>query len=205
MHNSKNSALSKDIIFGASNQTDINSTFNSPLSLEELSVANAIETLKKVILPTKEAVQVFSNLEQLREAVKLRNERQVVKLPANIIETPKFHEVKSESVELSDSVKETFARIGARAREAFVEEQIERSNLYNIPYENYGDDYYRLMQDIDQYEFLLEKADELNINWDNSEYDPIALEQLIEEREEQARNEINELRWGYYASRGVTV
>lgn len=151
MDNTNNSALSKDIIFGASNHTSINSTFNSPLSLEELSVAKAIETLKKVILPTKEAVQVFSNLEQLREAVKLRNERQVVKLPANIIETPKFHEVKSESVELSDSVKETFARIGARAREAFVEEQIERSNLYNIPYENYGDDYYRLMQDIDQY------------------------------------------------------
>lgn len=76
---------------------------------------------------------------------------------------------------------------------------------YNIPYESYGDDYYRLMQDIDQYEFLLEKADELNINWDHSEYDPIALEQLIEEQEEQARNEINELRWGYFASRGVAV
>jgi hypothetical protein len=205
MHNSNNSALSKDIIFGASNHTNINSTFNIPSSLEELSVTKAKEALTKNLLAPTEAMQVLSNLEAAKEATEIFNERNNVKLPANIIETPKFHEVKSESVELSDSVKETFARIGARAREAFVEEQIERSNLYNIPYENYGDDYYRLMQDIDQYEFLLEKADELNINWDNSEYDPIALEQLIEEREEQARNEINELRWGYYASRGVTV
>ena len=206
MHNSNNSALSKDVIFGASNHTNVNSTFSSSSSLEELSVTKAIETLKKVILPTKEAAQVFSNLEQLRAAVKIHNEcKSKEQLPINITETPKFHEVKGESVELSDSAKETFAKISARAREAFVEEQIERANLYNIPYESYGDDYYRLMQDIDQYEFLLEKADELNINWDDSEYNPIVLEQLIEEREEQARNEINELRWGYYASRGVTV
>ena len=194
MDNTNNSALSKDIIFQASNHTSINSTFNNSSIFEEISVAKA-----------KEAMQVLSNLGSAVEATKIFNERNNPKLSANITETPKFHQAKSQSLELSDSVKETFARIGARAREAFVEEQIERANLYNIPYENYGDDYYRLMQDIDQYEFLLEKADKLNINWDNSEYDPIALEQLIEEREEQARNEINELRWGYYASRGVTV
>jgi hypothetical protein len=61
------------------------------------------------------------------------------------------------------------------------------------------------MQGIDQYEFLLEKADELNINWDDSEYDPIALEQLIEEREEEARNERNQLHCDYYSSVRVAV
>ena len=53
-------------------------------NFEEISVAKAIETLKKMLLPTKEAVQVFSNLEQARLAVKIYNERQAVKLPANI-------------------------------------------------------------------------------------------------------------------------
>ncbi|WPX99847.1 hypothetical protein Megpolyxen_01755 (plasmid) [Candidatus Megaera polyxenophila] len=196
MHNSNNFALSKDTIFGAKNHTNINSTFNSPLSLEKLSVIKAKEAL---------TMQVLSNLEATEKATVIFNERKSTELPANITETPKFHEAKNESVELSNSAKETFARIGARAREAFIEDQIERAMAYNIAYKSYGDDYYRLMQDIDQYEFLLEKAEELDINWDASEYDPIALEQLIEEREEQARNEINELRWGYFASRGVAV
>jgi hypothetical protein len=196
MDNTTNSALSKDTIFGASNHTNINPTFNIPSSLEELSVIKAKEAL---------TMQVLSNLEATEKATVIFNERKSTELPANITETPKFHEAKNESVELSNSAKETFARIGARAREAFIEDQIERAMAYNIAYESYGDDYYRLMQDIDQYEFLLEKAEELDINWDASEYDHIALEQLIEEREEQARNEINELRWSYFASRGVTV
>lgn len=205
MHNSNNFALSKAIIFQAKNHANINSVLNNSSVLEEISVSKAKEALTKNLLAPREAMQVLSNLETAKKATEIFNERNNVKLPANITETPKFHEAKSESVELSDSAKETFARIGARAREAFIEEQIERAIAYNIPYERYSDDYYRLMQDIDQYEFLLEKADELNINWDDSEYDPIALEQIIEEQEEQARNEINELRWSYFASRGVTV
>ena len=117
-------------------------------SLEEISVVKAKEYLKKMILPQKEAAQIFSNLEQLRQAVKISNERQVAKLPDNLTELPKFHEAKTESLELPESAKETFARIVIRVREEFVEEQIERANFYNIPYETYGDNYYQLMQDI---------------------------------------------------------
>jgi len=205
MHNSNNSALSKDTIFGASNHTDINSILNNAAVLEEISVAKARETLRKMLLPTKEAVQVFSNLEQLREAIKISNERQATELPENIKETPKFHEVKSESVELSDSAKETFARIGARAREAFIEDQIERAIAYNIPYERYSDDYYRLMQDIDQYEFLLEKAEDLGIYFDTSEYDPVALEQEIEAYRESERRSNNLMHSDYFYSRRVAL
>jgi hypothetical protein len=205
MHNSNNSALSKDTIFGASNHTNINFTLNNSSVLEEISVSKAKEALKKMLLPTKEAVQVFSNLEQLREAVKLNNERQATELPENIKETPKFHEVKSESVELSDSAKETFARIGARAREAFIEDQIERAIAYNIPYERYSDDYYRLMQDIDQYEFLLEKAEDLGIYFDTSEYDPVALEQEIEAYRESERRSNNLMHSDYFYSGRVAL
>ena len=176
------------------------------LSLEDISVEKAKEALKKGLFGTKEAVQVFSNLEQLRKAVKIFNERQrKEQLPANITETPKFHEAKSEPVELSDSARETFARIGERAREAFIEEQIERATFYNIPYKIYGDNYYQLMIDIDKYEYLLERAKDYCIDWDASEYDMLALEQEIEEAEHNAYIHDQELRSYYSQSRGVEV
>ena len=175
-------------------------------NLEELSVAKAKETLRKMLLPSKEAVQVFSNLEQLRKAVKIFNERQgKEQLPANITEAPKFHEAKGQSVELSVSDRDTFARIGERAREAFIEEQIERASLYNIPYENYGDNYYQLMVDIDHYEYLLERAKDYCVDWDTSEYDPVALEQAIEEAEYNAYTADQELRSYFSLTRGVEV
>ena len=160
---------------------------------------------KKMLLPTKEAVQVFSNLEQVRLAVKIYNERQAVKLPANITETPKFHEAKNEPFELSASTRDIFTRIGERAREAFIEEQIERANFYNISYELYGDNYYQLMQDIDRYEYLLEKSKDYCVDWDTSEYDPVALEQLIEEAEHNAYLHYQELRSYFSLTRGVEV
>jgi len=183
----------------------VNCELSAVSRLEELSVAKAKETLRKMLLPTKEAVQVFSNLEQLREAIKISNERQAVKLPANITEAPKFHEAKSEPVELSASAKETFARIGERAREAFREEQIERAMFYNIPYKSYGDNYYQLMVDIDKYEYLLGKANDYCVDWDSSEYDLVALEQAIEEAEHNAYMHDQELRSYYSQSRGVEV
>jgi hypothetical protein len=174
-------------------------------SLEEISIAKAKKVLRKMLLPTKEAVQVFSNLEQLRQAVKISNERQVAKLPDNLTELPKFHEAKTESLELPESTKETFARIVIRVREEFVEEQIERANFYNIPYETYGDNYYQLMQDIDQYEYLLEKAKDYCVDWDTSEYEPLALEQELEEAEHNAYMADQELRAYFSLTRGVEV
>jgi hypothetical protein len=169
--------------------------------LEAMSVAKA-----------KEALQILKNLEAKKEAIRIFEERKqseqnlktiIDQLPDNITETPKFHEAKSESVELSDTARKTFARIGARAREAFIEDQIERAMVYNIPYESYWDDYYRLMQDIDKYEFLLEKAKEYCVDWDISEYDPLALEQEIEEAEHLAYLQDQEVRFYYSITRGV--
>jgi hypothetical protein len=221
MHNSNNSALSKDRIFGASNHTDINSVFNSVSSLEDFSVAKAKEALRKMLLPTKEAVQVFSNLEQLREAVKIYNERKATELPTNITETPKFHKAKSESVELSDSAKETFARIGERARLASLDEQIEearkhfkqtfakqqarRARKYNIPFDARSVDYHQLSRKIDQYEFLLDEAKRWDISWDIKIYDPVVLEQEIEEARSRYWGETKAMRSDYYSSRRVAV
>ena len=221
MHNSNNSALSKDTIFEASNHTNINSVFNSVSSLEDFSVAKAKEALKEMLLPTKEAVQVFSNLEQARLAVKIFNERQAVKLPTNITETPKFHEAKSESLELSDSAKETFARIGERARSKSLNEQIEearadfkqtftkqqtrRARKYNIPFDAETVDYHQLSRKIDQYEFLLDETKRWDISWDINVYDPVALEQELEEARSRYWGETRVMRSDYYSSRRVAV
>jgi hypothetical protein len=169
------------------------------------STSCELSMTKKVILP-KEAMQLLSNLEALKEAGKAYFQRNSQKaLPDHISEFPKFHEAKEDKVELSDSTKETFARIVIRVREEFVEEQIERANFYNIPYETYGDNYYQLMQDIDQYEYLLEKAKDYCVDWDTSEYEPLALEQELEEAEHNAYMHDQELRSYYSQSRGLEV
>ncbi|MGL5716215.1 MAG: hypothetical protein ACRCX2_24570 [Paraclostridium sp.] len=186
--------------------------FSSTKSLEAMSVDKAKEALLTKGISPKEAYQILKNLENKKEAIRIFEERKqseenlkkiIDQLPDNITETPKFHEAKSESVELSDSARDTFARIGVRAREAFIEEQVERAISYNIPYERYNDDYYQLMQDIDQYEFLLEKAKEYCVDWDISEYDPLALEQEIEEAEHLAYLQNQEVRFYYAITRGV--
>jgi len=216
MHNSNNSALSKDRIFEASNHTNINSVFSGTSNLEDISVTKAKEALRKMLLPTKEAVQVFSNLEQAKLAVKIYNERQAVKLPTNITETPKFHEAKSESLELSDSAKETFARIGERARAKSLDEQIEearanfkqtftkqqtrRARKYNIPFDPNTVDYHQLSRKINQYEFLLDEAKRWDISWDIKVYDPAALEQELEEARSRYWSETRSMRSDYYSS-----
>lgn len=183
-------------------------------SLEDTCVAKAREALRQMLISPKEALQVLKNLEAKKEAIRIFEERNqskenlekiIDRLPANITDKPKFHEAKADSVELSQSAKETFTRIGARAREAFIEEQIERAMFYNISYKSYGDNYYQLMVDIDKYEYLLEKANDYCIDWDASEYDVLALEQEIEEAEHNAYMANQALRSYYSQSRGVEV
>jgi hypothetical protein len=146
MHNSNNSALSKDIFFQAKNHTNINSISNNSSALKEISIAKAKKPLTKSLLTSREVMQMLSNLEAAREAIKIFNERNNIKLPDNITEPPNFNRNKTKSANLPESAEETFSGIRARARKAFVK-----------------------------------KADELNINGNISEHDPLALEQAIEE------------------------
>ena len=133
---SNNSALSKDIFFQAKNHTNINSILNKSSALKEINVAKAKKALTKNLLTPKEAIQVLSNLEAAREAIKIFNERNNIKLPDNITEIPKFNENKAESVNLFECTKETFAGIGARVRKAFVEKAAELNINGNISEHN---------------------------------------------------------------------
>ena len=208
MHNSNNSALSKDTIFGAKNHTDINSTFSSASILEDISVAKAKQALSKKLLALKEAIQLSD---------KPINTAQT----NNITETLSFHEAKAESLELSDSAKETFARIGERARskslneqieearahfkQTFTKEQTRRARKYNIPFDANSVDYHELSRKIDEYEFLLDEAKRWDISWDIQVYDPVALEQELEEARSRYWGETRAMRSDYYSSRRVAV
>jgi len=208
MHNSNNSALSKDRIFGAKNHSNINSVFSSGSILEEISVAKAKEALSKKLVALKEAIQ-------------LSNKPINTALPNNITETPSFHEAKAESVELSQSAKETFARTCERARSKSLNEQIEearahfkqtftkqqtrRARKYNIPFDASSVDYHQLSRKIDQYEFLLDEAKRWDISWDIKVYDPAALEQELEEARNRYWGETSKLRSDYYSSVRVAV
>jgi len=208
MHNSNNSALSKDTIFGAKNHTNINSTFSSASILEDISVARAKEALSKKLVALKEAIQ-------------LSDKHINTTLPTSITETPKFHEAKAESVELSQSTKETFARIGERVRskslneqieearvhfkQTFTKEQTRRARKYNIPFDASIVDYHQLSRKIDQYEFLLDEAKRWDILWDIKIYDPVALEQEIEEARRIYWADTQTKRSDYYSSVRVAV
>lgn len=170
MHNSNNSASSKDIFFQAKNHTNINSILNNSSVLKEISVTTAKKALTKNLLAPREAMQMLSNLEAARKAIKIFNAYNNIKLPDNITEIPKFNENKAEPVNLSACIKEIFVRIGVRARKAFVK-----------------------------------KAEELNINWGISKYDPIALEQAIEEAKHNSYLQDKGLRFYFSITRRVGV
>jgi hypothetical protein len=193
-------ALARDILTANNlNKTAECDTITYKSTSCELSMTN------KVIMP-KEALQLLSNLEALKEAGKAYFQRNNKKaLPDHISEIPKFHEAKEDKIELSDSTKETFTRIGARARKAFIKEQMARANKYNIPYDCYNVNFLELSYKIDHYEMLLEEAKDLGIYWEISDYDVVALEQEIESYKENERKSRDLMYSDYMYSRKVAV
>ena len=157
----------------------------------------------KVITP-KGAMQGLANLEALKEALTIFFQKNSTKELSNNIKTVlTFFEPQVERVELSNDAKETFAMIGARARREFIKEQTARADKYNIPYDAHNVNFLELSQKIDEYEELLKKAKDYCIDWDTSEYDPVALHQEIEEQERRASYENDDLYAYFVHSRGL--
>jgi len=180
---------------------------NKDMKCDTITYKSTCElSMPKDVITPKMAFQLLNNLEALKEAGKVYFQRNSQKaLPDHISETPKFHEAKTESVELTDSAKETMDRIGVRARKAFIKEQIERADKYNIPYDSSNVDFLKLSYEIDKYEMLLEEAKDLGIYWEISDYDPVALEQEIESYKESERKSRDLMYSDYLHSRRVAV
>lgn len=71
---------------------------------------------------------------------------------------------------------------------------IAKANKYSIPYDEEAINLLELIELVDEYELLLAEAEEYNINWDISQYDPIALTQEIDyvrRSETEGNNDLN--------------
>ena len=95
--------------------------------------------------------------------------------------------------------------IGTRARNQFVKEQMKRADKYNVPYNCHTVNFLDLSYRINHYEMLLEEAKELGIYWEISDYDPVALEQEIENHKESERRSRDHMYSDYLHSRRVAV
>lgn len=87
-------------------------------------------------------------------------------------------------------------------KEQYREELLERAGALNIPFNQEDWAWSDLSDIVCEYEALLEEAREYGIDWDLSEYDPIALEQEIEYYQRQGAQERCHSFGYYYASRG---
>ena len=167
---------------------------------------NSTATMSNKAITPKEAMQGLANLEALKEALTIFFQKNSTKELSNNIKTvPTFFEPQVERLELSENTKETFARIGARARKEFIEEQIARAFQYNIPFNIQNVNFLELSQKIDEYEELLTTAREQGIDWDVSHYDPVHLRQAIDDQESYYRQERIDLYSCFAATRGLEV
>ena len=87
-------------------------------------------------------------------------------------------------------------------REQYKEELLERARALNIPLNQEDWAWSDLSDIVCEYEALLEEAKEYGIDWDLSEYDPIALQQEIEYYQRQGAQERCQSFGYFYATRG---
>lgn len=127
--------------------------------------------------------------------------------------TPQFHSAKTDisAIDLGQSVHEVAAsliRMSDRSYNKMFEstrgaELLDKADELNIPYIKDSINWLELIDEIAIYETLLEEADDRNIDWDISEYDPVALQQQIDYCIHQESTSREDLRNNYYASLGV--
>ena len=82
-----------------------------------------------------------------------------------------------------------------------------KARQYNYPCSYKVFNFNKVAGDVQEYEDLLERAMTQGIDWDEKEYDPVALEQMIEHTiecdEAEERKHSNDLRDDYFAAIGL--
>ena len=109
-----------------------------------------------------------------------------------------------------ESAKEAFARMALRIQRKILEAEYKEELLlkacqYNMPYDPSSINFLDLSTKIDEYESLLHTAQEYGIDWDSSEYDPVALQQEIDYHERQELDQRNMMYLDYMSSRVIRV
>lgn len=103
----------------------------------------------------------------------------------------------TEVMSLKD-VTNTFQNIAKRVDNKFLsskrgKELLNKVSYYKIPIDKDNINYLELIDEVGHYELLLEEAYNLHIDWDISDYDPVALQQEIDyyaRKEHQAQMDL---------------
>jgi len=109
----------------------------------------------------------------------------------------------AELVELfKRKAKSTYEKLLISVRGEYI---LSKALKYYIPFDEDDIDWLSLMDEVNEYEDIIEKGDELNIDWDYSFYDPVGLKQEIISSQHDAYLERKELQTYFYATCGMEV
>jgi hypothetical protein len=78
------------------------------------------------------------------------------------------------------------------------QELLQKASHYKIPLDTNNINLLHLIDEVADYEMLLEEAHDKNVDWDISEYDPVALQKEIEYQERQEREAQVDLYRSFY-------
>lgn len=113
-----------------------------------------------------------------------------------------IQEYQNEQIELSKRTAELPIEHSAYA--SFTEDDklriIEKAEIYHIPHDSNNVNYRQLAYDIDDYELLLDQAGDKLLHWDTSTYDPVGLQQAINDYDSDVVQERVADNWRWYVS-----
>lgn len=127
------------------------------------------------------------------EKAKLSFETQAIE-NSKISLYPTFHK-KEPVIQLFDNADNVCEAFGAMSRRVYLnileskrgKKVLADAKKYNIPYDKENIDWLSLIAQIKEYKLLLKQAKDNYLIWDTKDYDPRALEQLIEDYISQER------------------
>lgn len=132
---------------------------------------------------------------------------------SNVSTVPKLHASREHTPQSdfgipADDLKLLFARLAKRSHEKMFasergKEILSKAYKYKIPFDTQKINWLSLMDEIHEYELLIERADELDIDWNYDHYDPVALEQAIDDALYEEYLSQQDLSRSYYANLGV--
>ena len=130
---------------------------------------------------------------------------------SNIREVPTFHKPTFTLPKVTEEMRATLSRLSAAAcKKAIIldlaQEVLDKTDSYGIDYKygiQYTGKFAELKDKVDQWESLLSEATDWCIHWDKSEYDPITLQQEIEEAQHTSYLENSEMSSYFNSALGV--
>jgi len=185
MHNSQNSVQSK-------------ATFTSTV----------LAQAKLLAISTPSIEPKSSNIQTVSSAVAEKTEQQNA---SDISGVPTFHKPTVTLPEVKEEMRATLSRLSAEAcQRAIISESAQgilvKADSYSIDYKygiQYTDKFIELKDKVEQWETLLTEAIDWCIHWDKSEYDPITLQQEIEEAQHSSYLENSKMSSYFNSALGV--